>query len=63
MTNAEYMKSCSDYGLAKEVLEIARNMCKGCRSGCCEGVEECVFFSERYGAPSLAEWLKEERKC
>lgn len=61
MTNAEYIKSCSEYGMAKEILKIARETCKGCRYDICDGIEECELFSERYGSPWLTEWLQEER--
>lgn len=62
MTNADYIKNCTEYGMAKEILRIARSTCKGCRYNICDGIEECELFSERYGSPWLAEWLQEERK-
>ena len=61
MNHAEYIKSCSEYGMAKEILKIARQTCKWCRETCCEGVENCERFSDRYGASGLAEWLQEDR--
>ena len=61
MTNGDYMRNCSDYGMAKEILSIARETCKGCGYSICDGIENCELFSERYGSPWLAEWLQEER--
>ena len=62
MKNFDYIKSCTEYGMAREILKIARSTCKGCKYNICEGIEECELFSDRYGSSWLAEWLQEERK-
>lgn len=61
MKNGDYIRSCSDYGMAKEILKIAVDQCKGCAETICYGIEDCPWFSERYGTPGLVEWLREER--
>lgn len=62
MKNAEYIKSCTEYGMAKEILKIAKDICGCCNESVCCGVNDCEWFTEKYGAPSLTEWLHEERK-
>ena len=62
MTNGDYIRSCTDCGMAKEILRIARGICENCCYTSCEGIDNCEWFSERWGSPDLAEYLSYERK-
>lgn len=62
MTNADYIRNCTECGMAKEILGIARSICANCTESVCEGVNDCQWFTDRWGAPSVAEWLQEQRK-
>lgn len=62
MTNGDYIRSCTDWGMAKEILRIARGICEHCHETICDGIDDCPRFSERWGSSDLAEYLSYEHK-